>query len=74
VQKTQRTAASLEEIIANIVPLHFRTLEQAMDAADYAYFQLPCDEIILLEFLALAPANGTPNLWLIDACPSIRPQ
>jgi hypothetical protein len=59
VQKTQRTTSPLEEAIANIVPLHFRTHEQAMDVTDYAYVQLLCDEVLLMDFLALATANST---------------
>jgi hypothetical protein len=74
VQKTQRIASPLEETIANIVLLHFCTHEQAMDAADNAYFQLLYDEVLLLDFLALAPANSTPMLWLIDVCTSLRAQ
>jgi hypothetical protein len=62
VQKTQKTTSPLEETIANIVPLHFRTHEQAMDATDYAFFQLLCDEVLLLDFLAQAPANNTTIL------------
>jgi hypothetical protein len=65
VRETQKTVSLLEEGITNIVPLHFCTHEQAMDAADYAFAQLLCDEALLMEYLSPAPANSTPNPWLV---------
>lgn len=65
VRETQRTVSSPKEAFTNIAPLHFRTHEQVMDAADYAYAQLLCDEALLMEFLSPAPANSTPNPWIV---------
>jgi hypothetical protein len=65
VQESQRTVSALKEATTDIVPLQFRTHEQAMDAADYAFAQLLCDETLLMELLSPAPAHSTPNSWLV---------
>jgi hypothetical protein len=63
--EAQKTVSSLKESITDIVPLRFHTHEQAMDAADYAFAQLLCDESVLMEYLSPAPVNDTPNPWLV---------
>lgn len=54
---------SPEEYVDNIVPLHFGSHEQAMNAADYSYAQLFCNQSQIEDYLSpLPPKTSAQSL------------